>query len=153
MVGVKHVGMSVVWCAFNTYLHCPRFKVYLHNPTDRRCRTTRVARWFFLRSKIPIWVYFGGPCNGKCWFMSIFYNLCPFVIIYVHLVLCMADWCSLCSFGIFFPFWHVWTKKNLATLCTTRRKKGSILFVCGHNDHYYLSDCVNTLLTGQLIHE
>jgi hypothetical protein len=28
----------------------------------------------------------------------------------------MAVWYSLWSFGIFFPFWNVWTKKNLATL-------------------------------------
>jgi hypothetical protein len=28
----------------------------------------------------------------------------------------MAVWCSLWSFGIFFPFWYVWTKKNLATM-------------------------------------
>jgi uncharacterized RDD family membrane protein YckC len=29
----------------------------------------------------------------------------------------MASWYSLWSFVIFFPFWYVWTKKNLATLC------------------------------------
>jgi hypothetical protein len=28
----------------------------------------------------------------------------------------MAVWYSLWSFGIFFQFWYVWTKKNLATL-------------------------------------
>jgi hypothetical protein len=28
----------------------------------------------------------------------------------------MAVWYSLWSFGIFFPFWYVWTKENLATL-------------------------------------
>jgi hypothetical protein len=28
----------------------------------------------------------------------------------------MAVWYSLWSFGIFFPFWYVWTYKNLATL-------------------------------------
>jgi hypothetical protein len=28
----------------------------------------------------------------------------------------LAVWYSLRSFGIFFPFWYVWTKKNLATL-------------------------------------
>jgi hypothetical protein len=27
----------------------------------------------------------------------------------------MAFWYSLLSFGIFFTFWYVWTKKNLAT--------------------------------------
>jgi hypothetical protein len=35
--------------------------------------------------------------------MAIWYNLWPF-------------WYSLLSFGIFFPIWNVWTKKNLATL-------------------------------------
>jgi hypothetical protein len=30
-----------------------------------------------------------------------------------------AVWYSLWSLGIFFPFWYVWTKKNLATLFTT----------------------------------
>jgi hypothetical protein len=62
----------------------------------------RVARWFILRPKIPIWVYFGGPWNGKCW-----YILRSFDIIYDNLVKYMAVWYS---------FWYVWTKKNLATL-------------------------------------
>jgi hypothetical protein len=31
----------------------------------------------------------------------------------------MAVWYSLWSFGIFFPIWYVWTKKNLATLDAT----------------------------------
>jgi hypothetical protein len=30
----------------------------------------------------------------------------------------MAFWYTLWSFGIFLPFWHVWTEKNLATLAT-----------------------------------
>jgi hypothetical protein len=30
----------------------------------------------------------------------------------------MAVWFSLWSFGMLFPFWYVWTKKNLATLLT-----------------------------------
>jgi hypothetical protein len=37
-------------------------------------------------------------------------------IFFGHLVYFMAIWYSLYSFGIFFPFWYVWTKKNLATL-------------------------------------
>jgi hypothetical protein len=41
---------------------------YLHNPT-------RVARWYIFKQKIPIWVNFGGPLNGKFW-----YILCPFGI-------------------------------------------------------------------------
>jgi hypothetical protein len=28
----------------------------------------------------------------------------------------MAVWYNLWSFGIYFPFWYVWTKKNLATI-------------------------------------
>jgi hypothetical protein len=31
--------------------------------------------------KIPVWAYFGGPWNEKCWFI-----LCPFGIFYGHLV-------------------------------------------------------------------
>jgi hypothetical protein len=26
----------------------------------------RVARWFIFKPKLPIWVHFGGPWNGKC---------------------------------------------------------------------------------------
>jgi hypothetical protein len=33
-----------------------------------------------------------------------------------HVVLFMAVWYTLWSFGIFFPFWYVWSKTNLATL-------------------------------------
>jgi hypothetical protein len=29
---------------------------------------TKVARWFSFKPKIPIWVYFGGPWYGKCWY-------------------------------------------------------------------------------------
>jgi hypothetical protein len=29
----------------------------------------RVARWFVFKPKIPIWVNFGGPLNGKCWYI------------------------------------------------------------------------------------
>jgi hypothetical protein len=36
----------------------------------------------------------------------------------------MAIWYSLHSFGIFFPFWYVSTKKNLATLLFVRLKQG-----------------------------
>jgi hypothetical protein len=68
--------------------------------------------------KIPICVYFGGPLNVKCWC-----NLWPFeVCTYVvggHFLYFMAIWYSLWSFGKFFPFWCVWTKKNLATLIGT----------------------------------
>jgi hypothetical protein len=31
----------------------------------------------------------------------------------------MPFWYRLWSFGVFFPFWHVWTNKNLATLAYT----------------------------------
>jgi hypothetical protein len=36
----------------------------------------------------------------------------------------MAVWCSLWSFGIFFPFWYVLTEKNLATLPRRRPLPG-----------------------------
>jgi hypothetical protein len=63
----------------------------------------RVARWFIIVPKIPIWAYLGEPRRGKCW-----YVLLPFGIFIM--------WFCLWSFGIFFQFGYVGTKKNLATL-------------------------------------
>jgi hypothetical protein len=51
------------------------------------CQITRVARWFLLRPKIPIWVYSGGPLNGKCCY--IFWS---FVILYDNWVYFMSIW-------------------------------------------------------------
>jgi hypothetical protein len=47
--------------------------------------------------KIPTRVYFGGPWNGKCW-----YILLTFGIFYGHLVYFMAIWYILCPLGIFY---------------------------------------------------
>jgi hypothetical protein len=30
---------------------------------------SRVAGWYIFEPKIPIWVNFGGPKNGKCWYI------------------------------------------------------------------------------------
>jgi hypothetical protein len=49
--------------------------------------------------KIPIWVNYGGSCNGKCWPI-----LLPFGLFYGHLVYIVA------IFGILFPV----APKNLA---------------------------------------
>jgi hypothetical protein len=40
----------------------------------------RVARWFVFKPKIPVWVNFGGPLNGKCW-----HSLWPFGIVCGHM--------------------------------------------------------------------
>jgi hypothetical protein len=54
-----------------------------------------------LQTKIPIWVYFGGPRNLKCW-----YNLWPN---FMHL---MDIWWSFVFCGhLFFPFWYVIPRK------------------------------------------
>jgi hypothetical protein len=29
----------------------------------------KVARWYFFKPKIPFWVNFGGPWNGKGWYI------------------------------------------------------------------------------------
>jgi hypothetical protein len=76
----------------------------------------RVARWFVLKPKIPIWANFGGGVGMEN--VVIFYN---------HLEYFMAIWHnvwqigihSLWSLGIFFQFWYVWTMKNLATMVRT----------------------------------
>jgi hypothetical protein len=61
----------------------------------------RVARWFLFKPKLPIWVNFGGPQIGKCW-----YILWPFGIYYWHLGCFMTIWYILCSFGTFFRSWY-----------------------------------------------
>jgi hypothetical protein len=80
----------------------------------------------FSNSKIPIWVNFGGPLNGKGWYVlrsvGIFYN---------RLVYVMAIWYIFWQFGklgilgilvYFLVFWYIspvlvcFTKQNLATL-------------------------------------
>jgi hypothetical protein len=48
----------------------------------------RVARWYILRPKIVIWVNFGGPYNGRCYyryFMNSLSILRPFGIFYGHM--------------------------------------------------------------------
>jgi hypothetical protein len=60
---------------------------------------TKVARRFIFLQKIPNWVYFGGPWNGKYW--------------YIYLQYFNADWRISWPFGIvcghlahtFFTFW------------------------------------------------
>jgi hypothetical protein len=74
---------------------------------------SRVARWFVFKPKIPIWVNFGGPYIGKLENGDIFYGHEEYLmeIFYNHLV-------------HFFRFWyHVPTKKNLATLLKREHKK------------------------------
>jgi hypothetical protein len=71
-----------------------------------------VARWYIFKPKIPVWVNFGGPRNGKGWCrysMPIWNMLWPFHILYEHLVLKLR-------FGIFFPTLVFCVKKNLETL-------------------------------------
>jgi hypothetical protein len=75
------------------------------------CPRRRVARWFVFKPKIPIWVNFGGSCNGKSWFI-----LWPFGLFNGYRKYCMAIWYILWSFGIFSSVLVFCTKKNLATL-------------------------------------
>jgi hypothetical protein len=47
--------------------------------------TARVARWYFFKPKIPLWINFGWHWNRKWW-----YILWPIVIFYCLLVYVMA---------------------------------------------------------------
>jgi hypothetical protein len=72
------------------------------------------------------------------------------VIFYGHLEYFTATWYNLqpfgivCgSFGVFFPFWYVWTKKNLATL----------LSLTGVFEYFFLftkSDKIHLLRSGEI---
>jgi hypothetical protein len=60
--------------------------------------SSRVARWHIFKPKIPIWVNFGGPCNGRCW-----YIICPFGLFHDYTVYFVAIWYILWLFDIYFP--------------------------------------------------
>jgi hypothetical protein len=62
---------------------------------------------------IPIWVNFGGPRNGKCWYIVIVFG-----IFYCHLAHFMSIWHILCPFGRFYgqwvyfrTFWYIASRK------------------------------------------
>jgi hypothetical protein len=59
----------------------------------------RVARWFVFKPKIPIWVNFGGSCNGKSW-----YILCPYGLFYCYWKYFMVIWYVLNILVYFAPF-------------------------------------------------
>jgi hypothetical protein len=75
-----------------------------------------VARWYISKPKIQIWVKFGRPCNGRCWYF------------YGHFVYFLAEWYILGQFGTFFPILVCCTEKNLATLgsMASRGQRSSI---------------------------
>jgi hypothetical protein len=76
---------------------------------------SRVARWHIFKPKFPIWVNFGGPWVGKCW-----YILWPFGIFYGYLGYVITICYILCSFGTFCPVLVLCTNKNLTTLIPSR---------------------------------
>jgi hypothetical protein len=59
----------------------------------------------FFKPKIPIWVNFGGSCNGKAWytyFMTIWRILLLLEIFNGHLVYFVVIWYIFTSFGILY---------------------------------------------------
>jgi hypothetical protein len=72
----------------------------------------RVARWFIFIPKIPIWVNFGLPLNGKYWYrycLTIRNILRPFGIFYDHSEYFTNIWNIYDQLGIFYgrllQFW------------------------------------------------
>jgi hypothetical protein len=85
----------------------------------RKCvaSSCRVARWFTFIPKIPIWVFLEGLWMEN---VGIFHDHLEFdAITYIWWPFGI---CSLWSFWYIFPFWYVWTKKNLATLSPCIRR-------------------------------
>jgi hypothetical protein len=72
------------------------------NNCDQERDLIRVARCFLFKPKVPIWVNFGGPKIGKCWY------------IYGYLEYLTDIW-------YIFPVWVIFTEKNLATLDFIRK--------------------------------
>jgi hypothetical protein len=72
--------------------------------TTMPCRQGRVARLFVFKPKIPIWVNFGGSCNGKSWYIikTIWSILLLLEIFYGHLVYFVVIWYNFPQFGILY---------------------------------------------------
>jgi hypothetical protein len=47
-------------------MHVGSIKTFLENTCMHAGLGTMVARWNIFKPKIPIWVNFGGSCNGRC---------------------------------------------------------------------------------------
>jgi hypothetical protein len=69
----------------------------IHRSLHLPKQLSKVARWYIWIPKIPIWVYFEGHWNAKCW-----YNLWTLGIFYCHLVYDMALWYIFWPSGIYF---------------------------------------------------
>jgi hypothetical protein len=71
-----------VWQSTKTFFHNRLFSPDKCRENETKtCAVilSRVARWFVFTPKVPIWVNFGGPWNGKCQHVlrpfGIFYGL------------------------------------------------------------------------------
>jgi hypothetical protein len=99
----------------SSYKNLTKLRVGLHfgRKFGLDTKSNRVARWCIFTPKILIWVYFGEPGNGKCW-----YTLWPFGIFSGHLVTFIGH------VAHNFPVLVYFIKKNLATLnrqhCATK---------------------------------
>jgi hypothetical protein len=74
----------------------------------RKFRSRCCQMVYILIPKIPIWTFFGEPCNGKCW------------LFYCYSEYFTDIWYILCPFGTFFTVLVCCAKKNLATLVSLR---------------------------------
>jgi hypothetical protein len=81
-----------------------------------------VARRFVFKPKIPIWVNFGGCCDGSCWYIT------------YYMVICSILWPSGLFYGFLVCFKVIWyilpvlvscSKKNVATLRLQKRRRTS----------------------------
>jgi hypothetical protein len=75
----------------------------------------------FFKPKIPIWVNFGGSCNGRCW-----YIIWSIGLFYGYMVYFVANVYILGLFVMFFPALVYCNKRNLATL--VQQEKNSQFF-------------------------
>jgi hypothetical protein len=65
------------------------------------------------RPKIPIWANFGGPWNGKGWYimyMTIWNILQPFQIYYDHFKYITTIWYNLWHFGNLEAIWYIFPR-------------------------------------------
>jgi hypothetical protein len=60
----------------STFLLPLLYRINRHIKKRRWDVEDRVARWYIFKTNVQIWVNFGEPGNGKCWYILWPFGIC-----------------------------------------------------------------------------
>jgi hypothetical protein len=77
------------------------FLIIQHLPNVNYLANQNQAGYIF-KLKIPMWVNFGGACNGRCWYIFWTIYIWPFGVFYGNLVYFVVIWYIFLRFGVLY---------------------------------------------------